>query len=166
MPLVVWADEAISRRSWILYSQEEFNRVGSSCFRNQSWCCSPRGSRIRCLRRGDGSGISTVDAAVCSIELWEDIYGLFKNFSSLEEATTFLSSSYWMISDPAEACRKSLSILLGIHAELDPKKNSHFAFFFEFCCIFARSLVAVLTQIFNALFRSQQIKRILQRFCS
>lgn len=93
---------------------------------------------------------SSISAASCSINLWEDVYGSFKNYPGLVEAATFLRSSYWMIGDSAEACRKCLSMLLRVHTELDPKKPSHCAFFFEFCSIFSRSLVIVITGVFNA----------------
>lgn len=92
----------------------------------------------------------SINAAMCSIRLWEDIYGSFKSFPSLAEATEFLRSSYWMLDDPSEACRRSLTILRSVHTELDPKKPSHCAFFFEFCTIFSRSLAMVVTNIFNS----------------
>lgn len=92
----------------------------------------------------------SINAATCNINVWEDIYGSFANFRGLSEATTFLRSSYWMLSDSAEACRKCISMLLRVHTELDPMKPSHCAFFFEFCCIFSRSLATVITGIFNA----------------
>jgi hypothetical protein len=55
-----------------------------------------------------------------------------------------------MIPNPAEACRKTLSTLLSIRAELDPAKPCHVVFFFELCTLFSRSLAIVVSQLFKA----------------
>lgn len=92
---------------------------------------------------------STVDANVACLESWEKLFSIPQQYQQLASAMKFTRSDYWMIEDAAEACRKTLSILKAIHPELDPRKAEHAAVFFEFCCLFSRSLAVVVSQLFK-----------------
>ncbi len=87
---------------------------------------------------------------VAEIDLWEQIFAIPSRFPKLEVGLQFVRSSFWMIDDSAEACRKTLACLRGLHQELDPSQPEHLTIFFELCAIFARSLAVVVCQIFKS----------------
>jgi hypothetical protein len=87
---------------------------------------------------------------VSDMVVWEQLFDIPLRFPKLDPALRFIRSSFWMIDDSAEACRKTLACLKSMRAELDPAKPEHIALFFEFCAIFARSLAVVVCQLFKA----------------
>jgi hypothetical protein len=95
-------------------------------------------------------GYGMVPANLCDIGLWDRLFQLVSRFPKLEPAFKYLRSTYWMADDPAEACRKTLATLRGVHPELDPAKVEHLTVFFEFAALFARSLALLVNQIFKA----------------
>jgi hypothetical protein len=87
---------------------------------------------------------------VGDINDWEYYFSIPSRFPKLGAGLAFLRSEYWMLDDPAEACRKTLGAIRSIHAEFDPAHPEHIALVLDFCAIFARSLAIVVTQIFKA----------------
>jgi len=87
---------------------------------------------------------------VADIDLWEQMFSIPQRYVQLEPALRFIRSTYWMIDDAAEGCRKALATLRGIHPELDPARPEHVALYLEFCSIFARSLAIVSCGLFKA----------------
>lgn len=87
---------------------------------------------------------------VGEIDAWEQLYSIANRSVQLEPALRFTRSTYWMIDDAAEACRRTLATLRNVHPELDPAKPDHVALFFEFCTLFARSLAIVTCEVFKA----------------
>jgi hypothetical protein len=81
---------------------------------------------------------------------WEEFFNISPKFPKLAPGLSFLRSDYWMIDDPAEACRKTLATLLILAPELDPARSEHLALFLDFACIFARSLAVVVCHVFKA----------------
>lgn len=93
---------------------------------------------------------SSVCAKVADLDLWEWLFAIPKRYRQLESAIQFLRSTYWMIDDASEACRKTLVTLRATRPELDPDKPEHVAVFFEFCALFSRSLAVVVNRLFKA----------------
>lgn len=87
---------------------------------------------------------------VSEMDVWEQFFDIPSQYSNLKPGLHFLRSTFWMIDDAAEACRRTLAALRSLHPEMDPSKPEHFAVFFDFSALFARSLAAVVCQIFKA----------------
>jgi hypothetical protein len=81
---------------------------------------------------------------------WDKFGQIANRFPKLRESTIFIRTSYWMIDDAAEACRKTLGMLRGAHKELDPAQTSHVALFLDTCSLFARSLAILVSHVFKA----------------
>jgi hypothetical protein len=101
-------------------------------------------ARLTCPKYNESLG------NVGEIDLWEQVFSIPSRFPKLELGLVFTRSSFWMIDDSAEACRKTLACLRGLHQELDPSQPEHVALFFEFCAVFSRSLARVVAQIFKS----------------
>lgn len=86
---------------------------------------------------------------ICEMGAWEQFFAIPLRFPKLEPGLQFIRSSFWMIDDSAEACRKSLACLKSLHPEMDPTKPEHVAIFLDLCAVFARSLAVVVSQIFK-----------------
>jgi hypothetical protein len=84
------------------------------------------------------------------IDLWDKFFAIPSAYPKLQEGLVFIRSAYWMIDDPAEACRKTLATLRALNSELDPAKPEHLAIFLDFAALFARSLAVVVSNIFKA----------------
>ena len=117
-----------TRLNVVLLTEEEFDLYG----------------KLTCPAYSDPTG------NVSNIDLWDRLFAVPSKFSRLESAIAFVRSTFWMIDDAAEACRKTLACLRGLHGELDPSHREHLAIFFELCALFARSLAVVVCQIFRS----------------
>ncbi len=123
-----------TRLNVILLTEDEFDVYGKLTSPNYE---SPLGN------------ISEMDA-------WEQLFAIPSRFPKLEPGLQLSRSTFWIIEDSAEACRKSLACLKTLRPEMDPSKPEHIAIFLELCAIFARSLSAVVVcQIFRILLASQ-----------
>lgn len=87
---------------------------------------------------------------VSDIAAWEQLFAIPSRFPKLEPALQFVRSTFWMVDDSAEACRKSLACLKCLRDEMDPSKPEHIAVFLELCAVFARSLAVVVCQLFKS----------------
>lgn len=93
---------------------------------------------------------------MCDMDLWDKLYTIQTRFPRLADSLTFVKSKYWMIDDPAEACRKVVASLQEVRPELDPSKPEHLALATEFAVIFARSLTFVVFSIFKSYLHPKQ----------
>lgn len=96
------------------------------------------------------AGYKTISSNTGDLASWEDFFEIPSKFPKLAPGLAFLRSDYWMIDDPAEACRKTLASLLTLSPELDPARSEHLAIFLDFASLFARSLAVVVCHIFKA----------------
>jgi hypothetical protein len=87
---------------------------------------------------------------VAEMVAWEQFFEIPTKFARLGPGVHFTRSYYWMIDDPAEACRKTLSQVRAIHPELDPARPEHLALFLDLCALFARSLAIAVCHMFKA----------------
>ncbi len=87
---------------------------------------------------------------IAEMDVWERFFDIPSRFPNLASGVQFIRSEFWMAEDSAEACRRTIACLKGLHQELDPQKPEHLALFLEFCAIFAQSLAVVVCQIFKA----------------
>jgi hypothetical protein len=93
---------------------------------------------------------------VSNIDLWDKLFGLKNKYISLASAVDFSRSTYWMIDDAAEACRKTLATIHEIRAELDPAKDEHMALVFDLGSLFSRALAILCSYIFNTYLHPKQ----------
>ena len=98
-------------------------------------------------------GYKKVCSKITDLDTWEYLFSIATKYPNLSPALTFLRSTYWMLDDSAQACRKTLAELRKLHPELDPAKPEHKAVFLEFCALFARSLALMCCTIFKAYFK-------------
>ena len=117
-----------TRLNVVLLTEEEFDMYG----------------KLTCPRYAEPVG------NVGNINIWDQLFAIPSKFPKLEPALTFTRSTFWMIDDAAEACRKSLACLRGLHPEMDPSHPEHLAIFFDLCAVFARALAVVVCQIFKS----------------
>lgn len=95
-------------------------------------------------------GYGTSLGHTAEIDDWEHFLEIPNKFPKLEEGIQFIRSTYWMIDDAAESCRKLLASLRRLSSELDPKREEHLAVFLDFSSLFARSLAIVVCNLFKA----------------
>lgn len=86
---------------------------------------------------------------VANIAAWDSLFALKEKYPNLTSALEFARSTYWMIDDAAEACRKTLRVLHETRAELDPAKNDHLGFVLDCTALFARSLAVLCAYLFK-----------------
>lgn len=96
------------------------------------------------------SGYKTITSNTGDLASWDHFFNIPSKFPKLGHGLTFLRSDYWMIDDSAEACRKTLGVLLNLAPELDPARTEHLAVFLDFAALFARSLAVVVCHVFKA----------------
>ncbi len=87
-----------------------------------------------------GGDVNENDSLCGSVDAWEAYLAIPKKYPSVAEYATFARSGFWMLKDAGERCRRMVSRLRAIRAELDPHKAEHLALFGDAVCLF---LVAV-----------------------
>jgi hypothetical protein len=101
-------------------------------------------AKLTCPRIGGPLG------NVSEIDTWELLFAIPARFPKLEPGLQFIRSTFWMVDDSAEACRKTLSCLKSLNPEMDPSKPEHIAVFLDLCAVFARALAVVVCQLFKS----------------
>lgn len=86
--------------------------------------------------------------ALANINLWDRFFSIGSMFTTLIPAITFSKSRYWMAENEAEACRKTVMLLLKLKPELDPDKREHVAIVGDLCALFMHSLAIIVSKIF------------------
>jgi hypothetical protein len=97
-------------------------------------------SEVEGFARSIGGTTVNSHSLVGDIDTWEHFLAISLKYPSLAQYLGFSRSGFWMIKDPGERCRRSISRLRAIHSELDPSKPEHMAVFGDAVCLF---LVAV-----------------------
>ncbi len=87
-----------------------------------------------------GGNVDASDSLSASLEAWEMYLGIPQKYPALAEYASFARSGFWMLRDAGERCRRIVSRLRSVKAEMDPQKVEHFALFGDAVCLF---LVAV-----------------------
>ena len=100
--------------------------------------------------RATSANYDTALGFVVSMDLWDSMFDIGKNYPPLAKVVDFVRSGYWMVDDAAEACRKTLAVLYAARAELDPEKKQHVALAVDLAALFARSLAQVSAYLFRA----------------
>lgn len=95
-----------------------------------------------------GGSLNYIGAASAEIENWEKFFALNAKYPQLQDYLQFSKSSYWMIRDPGEQCRKTVAKLRALKAELDPDKPEHLSIFADAICLFVLSLSQLTLKIF------------------
>ncbi|WP_445156702.1 hypothetical protein [Halomonas sp. E14] len=108
---------------------------------------------IESLAQCMGGGVEIPDAAMGNIDLWDQFLALGKKYPALEPYHIFSRSSFWMIRDVGEQCRKVVAKLRAIKTELDPEKPEHLAIFGDALCLFLLSLSEMANRLYLVLLR-------------
>lgn len=110
-----------------------------------------RESEVITLHHGLGGRNLTTDAPIADIDAWEQFFAIEQKYNSVADFTAFARSTYWMLKDPGEQCRKCVAKLRAIRTELDPVKNEHMAIFGEALALFILSLADLVNRLFLVL---------------
>lgn len=94
--------------------------------------------------------VLAANSHVGQLDSWDRFNEIPNRFVKLRDGVLYARTSYWMIEDATEACRKTLAVLRGLSAELDPSQASHVALFLDLCALFARSIALVVCQLFKS----------------
>ncbi len=93
--------------------------------------------------------LTLTDANLGKIDLWEKYFDIGKKYPTLSELISFSRSSFWMIKDAGESCRKSLILLRKNAPELDPKKEEHLSLVLDYSSLFLISIAEIVNKIFS-----------------
>lgn len=101
---------------------------------------------------GDATAVEyrSISANVANIELWDEMRSLGQRFVGIASLVKFIGASYWMPSEPGEACRKTVAALHEVRSELDPAKPQHVALVADCAAVFARSMALLVAYLFKA----------------
>jgi len=94
--------------------------------------------------------------ALANIDLWDRYFSIGSAFTTLIPAITFSKSWYWMVENEAEACRKTLMLLLKLKPELDPDRREHVAVVGDLSALFMHSLAIIVSKIFAQYLKPKQ----------
>ncbi|WP_321968364.1 hypothetical protein [Burkholderia cepacia] len=100
-----------------------------------------------------GGTTKNVEAAVANIDAWDQFLSVGAKYPSTSEYLSFAKSSFWMIKDPGEQCRKTVAKLRAIRTEMDPAKIEHIALFGDSLCLFLLALSELANRLFLVLLR-------------
>lgn len=99
---------------------------------------------------------NVTNSALCNIDVWDQFFSIPSKFPKLTLASTFSKSRYWMLPNEAEACRKTLLLLLELKPELDPAKQEHVATVCDLVALFTHSLAVIVSKIFSGYLQPQK----------
>lgn len=92
--------------------------------------------------------------AICSdISVWEEFLSIPGKYPVFADYFSFSRSSYWVIKDSGEQCRKTVAKLRSIRSELDPSKPEHLAIFGDCVSLFMLSISSLANRLFLILMR-------------
>lgn len=112
-----------------------------------------RESEVSTLDRGLGGNQLPTDSPIADIDAWEKLFSIEQKYPKLIDFTSFTRSTYWMLKDPGEQCRKCVGKLRAIHTELDPSKSEHVAIFGEALALFILAIGQLTNRLFLMLIR-------------
>jgi len=104
-------------------------------------------SELETFARSIHGTTTSLGSLVGEVEVWERFLSIGSSYPSLGQYAFFAKSGFWMIKDPGERCRRSISRLRSIRAELDPGKAEHMAVFGDAVCLFLVALSELATRV-------------------
>ncbi len=110
-------------------------------------------SEVPALHKGLGGRTFSENAPIAEIEIWEQFFAIEQKFPALSDYTSFSRSTFWMLKDPGEQCRKCVGRLRAIQAELDPSKPEHMAIFGDALALFLLAIAEITNRLFLVLIR-------------
>lgn len=102
---------------------------------------------------GGTINIENSDALCSDISIWEEFLGTPSKYPVFADYFSFSRSSYWVIKDSGEQCRKTVAKLRSIRPELDPSKREHLAIFGDCVSLFMLSISSLANRLFLILMR-------------
>ncbi|WP_454677223.1 hypothetical protein [Achromobacter marplatensis] len=100
----------------------------------------------------DGSvDISNEFSLAADIDCWDKYFNIKSKYQTLSSYIDFSRSSFWLIKDAGEQCRKTVAKLRAIRAELDPSKEEHLCIFGDAICLFLLSISNLANRLFLVL---------------
>ena len=84
------------------------------------------------------------------IDVWDALFAIPSKYPKLGPSINFLRSEFWMQKDIAGACRRVISNLHEVRAELDPAKEEHQCIACDMAALFAHSLAKICSHLFKA----------------
>lgn len=100
-----------------------------------------------------GGSTKISESAMANIDVWDQFFGIKAKYPSTAEYLNFARSTFWMIKDPGEQCRKTVTKLRAIRTEMDPAKPEHLAIFGDSLCLFLLALSELANRLFLVLLR-------------
>ena len=100
-----------------------------------------------------GGTTKASDSVTSNIDVWDQFLGIKAKYPGISDYVTFARSTFWMVKDPGEQCRKTVAKLRAIRTEMDPIKPEHLAIFGDSLCLFLLSLSELANRLFLVLLR-------------
>ncbi|WP_148060185.1 hypothetical protein [Pseudomonas frederiksbergensis] len=110
-------------------------------------------TEIEDLAQGIGGSTLPTNALIASMDCWEQFLAIGSKYNNLSEYLIFSRSSFWMIKNSGEQCRKTVQKLRSVSSELDPSKKEHLAVFADALCLFLLALSELSNKLFLVLLR-------------
>jgi len=92
---------------------------------------------------------SNVISNVADIDRWDAFFEIDKKFVNFQECLMFSRCHYWMCENDSEACRKTISAMIRIKTELNPRHEEHLALFGDLSALFCKAIAVVSLKIFS-----------------
>lgn len=105
------------------------------------------------MAKGMGGSTLPGNSSIESVDAWDALFAVPDRYPNLSDFCRFSRSSYWMLKDHGEQCRKTVARLRAIRGELDPAKAEHLAVFGDALCLFLLALSELSNSLFLVLFR-------------
>jgi hypothetical protein len=112
-----------------------------------------RESEVTALDKGLGGRPVSTDVPIADIDAWEQFFSIEQKYPSVTDFSAFARSTFWMLKDPGERCRKCVGKLRAIHSELDPSKAEHLAIFGEALALFILAIADLTNRLFLVLIK-------------
>ncbi|WP_157681025.1 hypothetical protein BGP89_14215 [Luteimonas sp. JM171] len=93
----------------------------------------------------------TTDAAVSSIDVWEEVAGLRRKFPALGPLLDYRAGEFWRARSTHAGCRKVVANTLEHRAEFDPSHPQHEVLFGDLASLFALTVSSLVASIFRTM---------------
>lgn len=95
--------------------------------------------------------ISRSYSVASDIGSWEKFFAIEVKYPAFTDYLDFSTSTFWILKDAGEQCRKIVAKLRSIRTELDPSKAEHLAIFGDALCLFLCSISNLANRLFLVL---------------
>lgn len=92
-------------------------------------------------------------SSASEIDAWDQFLSIAGKYKSLTPYLEYSCSSFWVIKDAGQQCRRTVARLRSIRYELDPAKPEHMAVFGDAVCLFLVSISRLANRLFLVLMR-------------